>query len=196
MKRVVFLFLLVASLVMASTVAYPAERMNLGQNNFAVKLDSIHFSDNALNGVDDAFYVGLEGYGDLGKNFYLGAEVGYVDKDGKIESSGIKLDNELIYIPVELNLKYAVKVMRGLVFDLGAGFSYNYAKEEVKEVESGVTSSLDEWVWGGQFFADLNYKIGQFFFGANAKYQLTKSGNDLGHDFNNVRVGGQFGVMF
>jgi hypothetical protein len=196
MKKIVFLVLLVASFVMASGVAYPAERMPLGQNNFAIKLDSIHFTDNALKGVDNAFYIGFEGYGDLGQNFYLGAEVGYVDKNGKLENSGVRVDNELIFIPIELNLKYAVKIVSGLVFDLGAGFSYNYAKEDVKEVESGVASSLNEWLWGGQFFADLNYKIGQFFLGANAKYQLTKSGKDFGNNFNNVRVGGQVGIMF
>ncbi len=71
MKKVVFLISLIASLVVASTAAYPAE-INLGPNNFAVKLDSIHFSDKELKDFNNAFFIGLEGYGDLGQNFCLG----------------------------------------------------------------------------------------------------------------------------
>jgi hypothetical protein len=193
MRKAVFLISLIASLVVASTAAYPAE-LNLGPNNFAVKLDSIHFSAKGLKDFNNAFYMGLEGYGDLGNNFYIGSEVGYVDKKGKTDKSGTQADRELIFIPMELNLKYTVKVVSRLIFDVGGGFSYNYAREEISE--AGASSTVNEWLWGGQFFGDLNYKIGQFFLGANLKYQLTKNGRDLGHNFDNLRVGGQIGVMF
>ena len=193
MRKAVFLILLMASLIAASSAAYPAE-LNFGPNNFAVKLDSIHFNDKALKSVDSGYYIGFEGYGDLGKNFYLGAEVGYANIDGSEEGQGTRVDEELIFVPIELNLKYTIKIVSRLIFDIGAGGSYNYVKETAS-VE-GVSSALHEWLWGGQFFADLNYKVGQFFLGANGKYQLTKSGKDFGHNFNNWRVGGQIGVMF
>ncbi len=193
MRKAVFLISLIASLVVASTAAYPAG-INLGPNNFAVKLDSIHFSDKELKDFNNAFFIGLEGYGDLGQNFCLGAEVGYVDKEGKTENSGTKANNELIFVPIELNLKYTIKVVSRFIFDVGGGFSYNYAREKISD--TSVSSTVNEWLWGGQFFSDLNYKIGQFFLGANVKYQLTKNGKDLGHNFDNLRVGGQIGVMF
>ncbi len=193
MRKVIFLISFITFLVSASIVAYSAE-VNLGPNNFTVKVDSIHFEDNALKGLDRGIYVGLEGYGYLGQNFYLGAEVGYVDTDGQIESEGARLDKELIFIPIELNLKYTIRVVSNLLFDLGAGFSYNYAKEELSGL--GVSSSLHDWIWGGQFFGDLNYKIGQFFLGGNVKYQITGHGHNIGHEFNNLRAGGQIGVMF
>jgi len=193
MRKIVFLISLIASLVIASTAAYPAE-LNLGPNNFTVKLATIHFSDKALKDFNNAFYMGLEGYGNLSKNFYVGAEVGYVDKEEKTGKSGGNANRELIFVPIELNLKYTIKVVSQLIFDVGGGFSYNYAREEIPA--TSVSSTVNEWLWGGQFFSDLNYKMGQFFLGAHVKYQLTKNGRDVGHNFDNLRVGGQIGVMF
>ena len=193
MRKAVSLILLMASFIAASSVAYPAE-LNLGPNNFAVKLDSIHFTDGALKSVDNGFYTGLEGYGDIGKNFYIGAEVGYAKMDGSEDDLGTRVDEELIFIPIELNLKYTIKIVSRLIFDIGVGGSYNYVKET--DTVEGVSSSLHEWLWGGQFFADINYKVGQFFLGANGKYQLTKNAKDFGNNFNNWRVGGQIGVRF
>jgi len=193
MRKAVFLISLITSLIVVSTAAHPAE-LNLGPNNFTVKLDSIQFNDNALEDFNNAFFLGLEGYGDLGKNFYLGAEVGYVDKEVKTEIAGTQANRELIFIPIELNLKYTVKVVSRLIFDVGGGFSYNYSREKISG--AGESSTVNEWLWGGQGFIDLNYKVEQFFLGANLKYQLTKNGRDLGHNFDNLRVGGQIGVIF
>jgi hypothetical protein len=193
MRKGIFLMSLIASFVLASAVAYSAE-FNLGPNNFTVKLDSINFGDNALKHLDNAYYIGFEGYGHIGQNFYLGAEVGYVNADKNVVDAGTEVNKELIFIPLELNLKYTIKVVSHLIFDLGAGFSYNYAKEEISG--SGISSSADDWLWGGQFFADMNYKIGQIFLGANTKYQITGRGNNLDHRFDNWRIGGQIGVMF
>lgn len=193
MRRAVFLIFLTAVLLSASATAYSAET-NLGPNNFTVKVDSIKFKSDALKDIDSGLYVGLEGYSDIGTNFYLGAEVGYAHIDKTVESLGTKTDRELIFIPIELNLKYSVKIISHLIIDAGGGFSYNYAREKVSG--SDVSSTVDEWLWGGQFFGDLNYKIGNVFIGANAKYQMTKSGKDFGHHFNNMRLGGQIGVMF
>ena len=194
MCRTVFFIIFTAALVLMLTMpVFPAE-LNLGQNNFAVKLDSIHFKDKALNDLDHGFYVGLEGYGDLGQNFYIGAEVGYVSIDGSVENLGFREDRELIYIPIEVNLKYTIKIIKGLVCDLGAGVSYNYAKEG--PTGNGFSPAVDEWLWGGQLFGDLNYRIGKFFVGGNVKYQTTKEGNDFKHDYDNLRAGGQIGVMF
>ncbi len=193
MKKSVVLILLLASFILTSSLASAAnlDLGNLGVNNFTFKLDSIKFEDNALNGLDTGTYIGLEGYGDLGYNFYLGGEVGYAHIDKS--AGGFEEARELIYVPIELNLKYSVKIINHLIFDLGAGGSYNYTD---LTVGTNSASADKEWLWGGQFFGDLNYKIGQFFLGLNAKYQITNSGKHFDNNFNNLRLGGQIGVMF
>jgi len=84
------------------------------------------------------------------------------------------------------------------VIDLGAGISYNYIKEEATASALGNTesASIDDWLFGGQFFVDMNYTIDQFFIGINGKYQLTEDFKDFNYSYNNWRVGGQIGIMF
>jgi hypothetical protein len=70
--------------------------------------------------------------------------------------------------------------------------------------ELGLSISADDWLFGGQFFIDLNYKFNQWFLGINAKYQITEDfeewghpyGLDLDHNLNNWRIGGQIGFWF
>jgi hypothetical protein len=183
------MFLFLISLVFTSTAGYATEKLPLGPQNFAVKLDSIDFDEKAL---DTGYYIGLEGYGEIGRNFYVGAEVGYVNTDGELKTEEITGDTDVVFIPVELNLKYALRLSSYFVIDFGAGGSYNYAEEEV----SGTSISADDWLFGGQVFTDLNFKAGQIFLGVNAKYQITDHGKDIDHNFSNWRVGGQIGVMF
>jgi hypothetical protein len=110
-----------------------------------------------------------------------------------------KLDVDLTYVPVEVNLKYATEVSPHFVIDFGAGLSYNYAKIDVQDV-----GDEDEWLFGGQCFVDLNYTFDTFFLGINGKYQLTEEGNyqsteegyDLKVNFDNWRIGGQIGFFF
>jgi len=187
---VVLAFSLILSFAVSS-ITHAAEELPLGPRNFTIKLDYIDFNEEK---IDSGSYIGFEGFSEIGQNFYLGAEVGYVDTDGKTEIQGLRADSDVIFIPIELNLKYALKVSPRLIIGLGGGASYNFAKEEVSEPE--ISSSIDEWLFGGQIFTDINFKFRQVFLGINAKYQITDHGRDIDHDFSNWRVGGQIGVMF
>jgi hypothetical protein len=207
MKKL-FLFSLMMAFILASSTVYAEQKAPLGIGNIAVKLDYINFTDDVLkdSDVDTGLYVGLEGYGEIVPNLYLGAEVGYTNPDGNVDMDvyvpyGIvhgHADTDLTFVPIELNLKYAIKAVPNLVIDFGAGGSYNYVKEKatVSALGISISDSTDDWLWGGQFFADLNYTINQFFIGVNAKYQLTEDVKDYNYNYNNWRVGGQIGIMF
>jgi hypothetical protein len=172
MKKVMF-FMLIMAFIFTSSSLYAEQKSPLGSGNIAVKVNYISFTEDEDTGV----YGGLEGYGEIRPNLYLGAEVGYANSISETDT----------FIPIELNLKYAITVAPEFIIDLGAGGSYNYVKEEHTD---------SDWVWGVQFFVDLNYKIQQFFIGVNAKYQQTEHYKDTEKDFNNWRFGGQIGIMF
>ena len=191
MKKITFLFSLLISLLLMSSVVHSAETSALGDNNFTVKVDYINFFD---KNNDDSFYVGFEGYKELADNVYVGVEVGYVSTDGNLETFETDLDSDLIFIPIELNVKYTIKATSKFIIDLGTGISCSYAKEDVPK--SYTSDTIDDWVVGGQLFADLNYKIGQLFLGFNGKVQLTDKGRDSANSYSNWRIGGQIGVMF
>src|SRR3990172_2528380 len=176
MKRLC-LFSLVFIFVLASAIVYaeerpPLEKTPLGTGNVVLKLDYVGFSDNTLEdlGVDDALYLGLEGHARIYPNLYLGGEVGYANPDSSVDIGGNEVKTDVTFIPVELNLKYAVLPYPNFVASFGAGVSYNYVETEISGngIEEG-----DDWLFGGQFFADLNYTVGNLFFGVDAKYQLT-----------------------
>jgi len=188
MKKIVAALLFAASFVIFSTDGYAADKVTLGRNNFAIKVSSISFDD---NDTDNGIYVGAEGYKEIEKNLYLGAEVGYTSNDGSINIFGATVNSDVIFIPIEMNLKYAVSIANNLVIDFGVGGSYNYAKEEF----SG-SDSVDEWLFGGQFFGDVNVTIGKIFLGINSKVQFTDKGRDSAKNYSNWRFGGQIGVIF
>ncbi|OHE58646.1 MAG: hypothetical protein A2Z47_01770 [Thermodesulfovibrio sp. RBG_19FT_COMBO_42_12] len=215
MKRILLFALVVMTVfVMASTSVY-AQQMKapLGLGNIALKVDYIDFTDSTLEDLDldTSVYGGLEMYGQVAPGLYLGAEVGYTNPDEETTFTvfdpflgpvTVELETEITYVPIELNLKYAIEAAPNLVFDFGAGVSMNYAELEVEGSALGVTvnDSEDDWLFGGQFFADLNYKFGQFFIGVNAKYQITEDFEiddiDTDTDFSNWRFGGQIGIIF
>jgi len=200
MKRL-SLFLLIIAFVLSASAVYAEQKAPLGIHNLVVKLDYINFTDDTADNldVDEGFYIGIEDYGEMiVPNLYLGAEVGYTNPDGEatvfIPFLGIfVVDTELIYVPIELNLKYAIEHIPNFVFNFGAGVSYNYVRGEIGGFDEG------DWVFGGQFFADLTYKFYQFFIGGNGKYQITEEtdfgiGGDV--NMNNWRIGGHIGIMF
>ncbi|OHE59329.1 MAG: hypothetical protein A2Z47_01835 [Thermodesulfovibrio sp. RBG_19FT_COMBO_42_12] len=191
MKKLL-LFLLTFAFIIASTGVYAAQTAPLGSGNIALKLDYIDFTNGDLDDadVDTGVYLGLEGYGEIAKNLYLGMEVGYTQPNGDIGS----YDTELTFVPVELNVKYAVESGTDFIIDFGAGASLNYG--EFKISGPGLSDSVDDWLFGGQIFTDLNYKIDSFFFGINAKYQITEEFEDEDFDMNNWRIGGQIGIIF
>jgi Outer membrane protein beta-barrel domain len=188
MKKIVVVLILAVSLSFLSTIAYAAEKMTLGVHNFAIKVDSINFDN---NNTDNGVYVGAEGYSEIEKNLYLGAEVGYTSTDGKVKIFGATADSDVIFLPIEINLKYAVRIIDHLIIGFGIGGSYNYTKEDI----SG-SDSKDEWLFGGQGFGDINVTIGKVFLGINAKIQFTDKGRDTGKNYSNQRFGGQFGFIF
>jgi hypothetical protein len=188
MKKTVLLVVLVVAFALSVTVAYAADKMTLGKNNFAIKVDSIHFDNDK---TDNGVYVGAEGYTEIEKNLYLGAEVGYTSNDGEVSLSGETVNSDVIFLPIEVNLKYAVRIIDHLVISFGIGGSYNYAKEEI----SG-SDAEDEWLFGGQGFGDINVTIGKVFLGINAKIQFTDKGRDTGKNYSNQRIGGQIGMIF
>jgi hypothetical protein len=172
MKRLI-LFLLIGLIFLTSSSLYAEQKSPLGFKNLAVKLDYINFTEDSDNGV----YAGLEGFTEILPNLYLCAEVGYADS----------VSEDDIFIPIELNVKYALKIKPDLVIDIGAGGSYNYADDEDRG---------SDWLFGIQFFGDLHYIINKFFIGINIKYQITEHFESSSYDFNNLRLGGHFGIIF
>ena len=171
MKRK-WLFPIFVIFIMASTAAYASERAPLGETgHIGLKVDYISFTDmsNVTSGL-----AGLFLYFDVTKNLYLGGEFGYAFGDM----------NDVKFIPLELNIKYAVETSPHVVIDFGAGGSVNYAEYR----------STDDWLLGGQFFAGLNYASDAIIIGLHGKYQITE---DFGRsDFNNWRAGLQIGFPF
>lgn len=188
MKRIVFLMVVAAVIVFSITIGYAAEKITLGKNNFAIKVNSIHFDSKF---TDDGIYVGAEGYKEIEKNLYLGAEVGYTSTDGELSLFGSTSDTNVIFLPIELNVKYAVRIIDHLIVSFGVGGSYSYTKEEIVGADS-----QDEWLFGGQGFADINATIGKVFLGVNCKIQFTDKGRDTGKNYSNQRFGGQVGIIF
>lgn len=191
MKNFVLASLVLVLMMLAST-AYSAQTAPLGTNNVAVKIDYMQFTDNIIEAVDldTAIYLGLEGFTQISPNIYLGGEIGYASPDGNV----LGIDTELTYIPLELNLKYAVQNSPDFTIDFGGGLSYIYIEERI--LLGGVTISSDEWLFGGQFFVDGNYTFGQYFAGANFKYQITQEVDGSTYDYSNWKLGGQIGMTF
>ncbi len=192
MKRLVLVFLF-GVFVLSSTVVYAAEKAPLGNSNIALKLGYINFTDEVLENVDldSGLYVGIAGSAKITPNLYLGMEVGYSNPEGSV----FGIDTELTFITVELmNLKYVIEPSPQMVIDFGAGVSSNYVKEKVSAWGSSAT--VDDWLFGGQFFIDLIYTSDKFFFGMNWKYQYTEDFKDGSYNYNNWRIGGQAGFMF
>jgi len=195
MKKMV-LFLFIAGFIMTSSTLFAAEKLPLGEGNIAVKMDWIKFTESDLKdvGVDSGFYIGLEGYGLVADdNFYIGLEAGYTNTSGDfMDPVAGSTGTRLTYVPIEANLKYAVAASRNVAFDIGAGLSYNYAKFKI------YGDSAHDWMFGGQFFMDLNFTIQQFFLGVSGKYQIGEDFKKDNRKFscNNWRLGGQIGVMF
>ena len=195
MKKLLFLCL-VGTFAMTSPTLFAQEKAPLGVGNLALKGDYIEFTEDDFEDldIDTGMYIGVEGFHEVSPNVYLGAEIGYaVDMDGEADIHLFEADVDLTYIPVEVNVKYATELSPSLVFDFGAGVSYNYAEIEIS---NGDSDSEDEWLFGGQFFADLNYTFDTFFLGLNGKYQITEEGDDLDVSFDNWRIGGQIGFFF
>lgn len=192
MKRLM-LFWLIGAFVMTSTVVRAQEKAPLGNGNFALKMDYISFTDDHFDepdNEDDGLYFGLEGYGEITPNWYLGGEIGTATN---IDFFG---GESITFAPFELNLKYAKEAARNFVVDFGAGVSYCYVELHFLEFLGPNPEERDDWLFGGQVFADLTYKIRWFSIGVNGKYQITEDFKDEGIDLSNWRLGVQLGIVF
>lgn len=218
--KTVWLMSISMILVMTCAAVHAQEKAPLGKGNFAVKLDYIAFTDDhwSDSGDDEGFYFGLEGYFEITPNLYLGGEVGAatnLDLDifgglgayytlrygGVDEVEGPESD--INFVPVELNLKYAMEAASNFVVDFGAGLSCSYVELDRpiyflldENTVTSRTESRDEWLFGAQVFADLTYKIRWFSIGVNGKYQITEDFKDDDFDLSNWRLGMQLGVVF
>jgi hypothetical protein len=186
------LFCFIIACIVTSTVVSAKEKAPLGNGNFAVKLDYIAFTDShfdAAGNENDGLYVGLEGYGKITPNVYLGGEVG--------TGTNIALGGEdVTFAPVELNVKYAKEAARNVVADFGTGLSYSSVEIQKSPFLGPAQKERSDWLFGGQVFADLTYKINWFSIGINGKYQITEEFNDEGIDLSNYRLGAQLGILF
>jgi hypothetical protein len=142
---------------------YSQREAPLGNGHIAVKLDYLLFTDNLLNqlGENDGLYAGLEGYRKIAPNFYLGGEVG--------QGANVSIFGEdIFFVPLELNTKYALEASPDFVVDFGAGVSYNYIRlYDINLFSESV--ERNDWLFGGQFFADLAYKFKRYSAGVHAK---------------------------
>jgi len=163
-----------------------------------VKVNYLNFTDQLVEDFDnnEGLYIGFEVYSAIAPNIYLGAEIGYANPTGTIYSEWERIHTEVTFVPLELNLKYAVQTSPGLVIDFGAGISSNYVEEEERVFGYFGHGSRDDWLFGGQFFMDVNFTMQQFFIGLNAKYQATEDFRDYNYNYNNWRIGGQIGLIF
>jgi outer membrane protein W len=209
MKKLLYVSLMCV-FILASTTLYAAETYSLGNTNVALKVDYFAFTEDVFGDVDldEGVYVGLEGYYGVMPDLYVGLEVGWAgtSNDGDINIAGemVDTDVDVTLVPVELNLKYVIEASPEWIIGFGAGVSYNYFEVEV-DPKGYSDADEDDWVWGGQLFAEVNYKMSeQWFLGVNGKYQWTEDlefdirGEDIETDTSadNWRVGAQIGMMF
>jgi hypothetical protein len=199
MKKLILVSTLILSLVIVPAAVCHAATNPLGIFHFGVKVDYISFTDDFLKDadVDTGVYLGAEIYSIILPYFYLGLEAGYSNPSGTYADPILgNIDTDLTYVPIELNAKAAFEPAKNLAIDLGAGVSANYA--EMKGSIVGVPVTEDDWLWGGQFFADINYIVGDVvYIGINGKYKIAEKGiKDYDVSLNNWMVGGQIGVKF
>jgi hypothetical protein len=190
-------------LVFAATGVLAAERAPLGGGHAALKVDQLQFTDEVLenSAVDSDIYIGVEVYGEISPNLYLGGEIGYANPEGTLTIGPtpfgfVTFDNSVTFIPIEVNLKYAIEAGSGVAVGLGGGLSLNSVKEESTELPFGSSASVSDVLLGAQVFADLNFMMNNFFIGLNGKYQVTEDFKDGDYNYNNWRIGGQIGILF
>lgn len=169
----------------------------LGKSHFTLELDAMALQHRTFTTDDAGVYFGLAGYGHIGKNWYLGGEIG--------GGTGFVffLSDDSSFMPLELNAKRAFALSPGFVIDVGAGLSYNRVNFSHDSWFSDDDWEVTEWVFGGQLMSDIYFKAGSFLLGLKLKYQLTadlpevseKISPDDGWDYSNFRIGIQIGFM-
>jgi hypothetical protein len=186
-----FLILTLIAFVIISTTIYAQIVAPLGQGNFVLKFDYVVFTDryfDDLGNQDDGIYLGLEGYGKIASNFYLGGEIG--------QAANVSLMGEDInFVSIELNTKYAKEFAHNFILDFGAGLSYSYAEHRYIFPFVGISQVSKDWLFGGQIFTDFSYRINWFSIGVNTKYKITQKFKEQEFDLSNFRLGVNIGII-
>lgn len=174
--------------------------------------------------TNDGVYLGVEAFTQVYNNFYFGAEIGFVqtEKDNADwinkwrNTSGWDVQGSYFYEvslgieywPIQVNVKYVFEPVENLVLGVGGGISYNYVELTYKNITApgsiigSFSASGDDWLFGGQVFAEILYTIDRYFVGVSGAYQFTEDfdvegGDDEGApNFNNFRLGGKIGFYF
>lgn len=170
------------SLLVLFAVAVPnlcaEEKGPLGKYNFAFKMGAFNTIEGIRN-TEAGVYLALEGYGEIKRNIYVGGEIGV----------GVSLLAGS-FTPLEFNVKYAIEPASNLVIDFGTGIA------AVGVDDFGIIEDNKAWLFGGQFFTDVSYKIKWFYFGVDGKIQITQNFEERDFGFNNFRYGLKTGVLF
>jgi len=147
--------------------------------------------------TDDAgIHLGLAGYRHMGKNWYLGAELGV---GASLMFFGDASDIGMI----EVNAKRAFPLGNTVRFDFGGGLSYNHVTFDDADWFGPDTPVIDDWVLGVQVLSNANLKLGPVLLGAHVKYMLTQDvagvqeveNLDKGWDYTNLTFGIQCGFL-
>jgi hypothetical protein len=213
MKRL-SLFLLVAAVIFASTSVMAANSQR--DSKVALKVDWLTFTDDLLEDTDsdETPYIAVEMRSPLTEDLDIGIEIGYVNLSGDITGpkpvSGKTnnfigtWENQIKYIPIELNLSYS-RYFGSLVYTLGAGVSGTFVDYDIEVNDtSGAPFTLldneDAWLKGAQAFFDLSYEGESYFFGIDAKYQVVEEQDFFNKwlevNFSNWRAGLHIGKLF
>ena len=190
------------------------QKAPLGTGNFAVKTGLIAFTDHFFRLIDEEIktYTGIEGYGKIYKDVYVGGELGFCSVSDDFQDDDLlhqhrAYDTDLTFL--ELNAKYAKDLSPNFVIDAGGGLSWikidgtfevhNFilvGDQNIQTMDRRVPES--EWLLGGQIFTDLTFTYRWLQLGINAKYQMTQEMKSEGGDFdlNNYRLGAQIGALF
>ena len=166
----------------------------MANGSVGVKVDYISFPDSNLGDadVDAGIYYGLEAYKSvLGGLLQVGGEIGYANPDGEVKVSGTTIKSEFRFVPVEANAKFVSHLGDSLSYSIGLGLSMIFVDADLRTV---LAVDEDNWLWGGQFFGELNYAVGNFIIGLDAKYHWTESFKD--DDYHNIRAGAHIGWQF
>lgn len=171
------------------------DRPPLGGSHFAVEWDAMLLQHRTFETDDVGFYLGISGYGHIGRNWYLGGEIG-----GGGGFGTLFLGETSSYMPIELNAKRAFGLTRNLVADLGGGLSYSRVEYNQSFSSDG---DVADWVVGAQVMGDGWFRAGRFLAGVKLKYQLTADVEGVdpvlstgkGWDYSNLKIGVQIGFV-
>lgn len=173
-----------------------AETENLSKKHFALKMAELTFQSSLLEEekIERGLYFGIEGALKISKRTFFTMEIGYLNSSG---TNMWKVKNEIIFIPLELNLKHRFNIAKRLNFNIGYGLMDSYVK-----FKSKYDRELDRSA-GFQVFFDVNYNFKKSYIGITLKKQIMFSfgkeihkREELGNsDYNNYRIGIIFGYF-